>query len=266
MVDDLYRWDGSDTNPNQGRPQQPGQPGQPQQPGGRDLYQWDGSRDNRFQPPQVMQPQGNPWQQQWQMEQQQMQMRPRQFWGGRGQGGGDIYVTAMPGSEVIINNAGGDVNTRGGMRYDYNQPGGQLYDYRQYYPRQCQQPTYQQYRGCYNPQQQFMPQQQYNGAATQPVYYPDYYSGGYQGQQMYQPQMRASYQYNDGGSGMRDAQTAFNMALQGFEAFASYDIARRITSHGHHRPQQFFQEQCGYGPRGNYQHGSQRYPRAYQCS
>lgn len=274
---DLYQWDGSDANPNQPRPGQ----GQPGQPGGRDLYQWDGS-DVRPQVPQPVTPPGyNPWQADaYAPQQQQPGMRARQFWGGRGQGGGDIYVTAMPGSEVIINNASGEVNMQGGRNYDYRYPGGQNYNYQQYIPRQCCQPSYQQYRGCYNPGQQYQQQISYapdyysqyqmqgmQGMQGMPMYNIEQVNGGPNGYRSYRAGYNGTVPFAGGDPSMMQAQQAMNMAISGFNAWAGYDVASRYANRGNGgRCQQFYPEQAlAYGQqRGNMQHGYQRYPHLYQ--
>lgn len=259
---DLYQWGGGQD----GRePQRPDQPPAVPQPGGRDYYQWGGGQGN----PQVPQPGGrdyyqwggdrapqypqpvapNPWQSQWQMEQQ--QMRPRQVWGGRGAGGGDIFITAMPGSEIVINNAG-DLNMPGGRNYDYRYPGGNMYNYQQFLPRQIQQPNYEQYRGCFRQQE------------CQPVYAPNYYSGADQ-YQWQQPQYRQA----------QIMESYPPVAMAGGPSFSQninmggYDFGRHGGHNGRQRhcaPSFYPEQPCNWGQqRGNYQHGSQRFPQAYQC-
>ncbi|GEM_PF-3455471 len=281
-MSDLYQY-GGDNLPNQ-----PNQPGVPGGPGGGDLYNYNG--DNLPQPGAPGYQQGfNPFQQQIYANPQIGAWRPQQYWAGANNRGGDTFVTAYPGSEVNIYQ--GDVNAQGGMNYDYRYPGGQNYNYAPYYPRQYYQPNYYQSGqcGCYCGQ----------GGWAQPYYQMNqpYYAGGqyynnnsvyggpggfYANNQNYgwsnpgyssypgtPPFVNPGYGGNIGYQGyptagqsaMNTIGSIFGMALQGFDAYAGYDVARRYARNAWSNSYYPYQA-LSYGqmqmPHGNYQHGWQR--------
>lgn len=252
-MSDLYQWDGSDTRQNQ-------PPGQPSQPGGRDNYRWDGSDVGPNQNYQVAPPGYNRYQADVYQDPRCMPSRPREYWGGQTGKGGDIYITALPGSKVEINNGVGDVNMRGGMNYDYRANNGRDYDYRQYMPRQCYQPDYYQYRRTYCPQETvvapnyYAPAQSYRNSNTayggrDGLYYNQTNSGYSRGG------MPGSDCYGQS-SGWNDAANIFGMALQGAQTYLSYDVARRYANHSN--DYQYNNNNNYGGRRGNYVHGWQR--------